>query len=130
QSQYGLMAGLSNAKSLRWAWTRPILRAHASAPRPGRMTRRRRSCPRGSKKASPTAVAAAQGERTSCCSAPPFPGWLSRTVLSTRSSGPDGDLAGSGTDLDVVAALKLVVVGASPVDPSAAVDLVDGQLGG
>src|SRR5215207_5553331 len=48
-------------------------------------------------------------------------------------SGTDGDLAGSGTDLDVVAALDQVVVGASPVglpptDPDP--DVVDGQLGG
>src|SRR5215207_10259810 len=47
-------------------------------------------------------------------------------------SGSDGDLAGSGTDLDVVAALDQVVVGASPVGlpggPDA--DVVDGQPGG
>src|SRR5215207_2935255 len=47
-------------------------------------------------------------------------------------SGSDGDLAGSGTDLDVVAALDQVVVGASPVGlpggPDA--DVVDGEPGG
>src|SRR5215207_4099333 len=48
-------------------------------------------------------------------------------------SGSDGDPAGSGTDLDVVAALDQVIVRASPVglapgSPDA--DVVDGQLGG
>jgi hypothetical protein len=47
--------------------------------------------------------------------------------------GSDGDLAGSGTDLDVIAALHQVVVGAPPVGPPPAgpdAELVDGQLGG
>jgi hypothetical protein len=48
-------------------------------------------------------------------------------------SGSDGDLAGSGADLDVVAALDQVVVGAPPIGlpPGAPdADVVDGQLGG
>src|SRR5512132_4316650 len=48
-------------------------------------------------------------------------------------SGSDGDLAGSSTDLDVVAALDQLVVGASPVGLAPAgpdAELVDGQLGG
>jgi hypothetical protein len=48
-------------------------------------------------------------------------------------SGSDGDLAGSGTDLDVVAALDQVEVWARPISlpPSGPdADVVDGQLGG